>query len=77
MSLTERLLEDGFVPVDLKGGNIKVGDSIANLNGMFGTLEKITNKGDYMVSFDADYDGEKPTKFDSERFERFFLVDKR
>ena len=77
MSLTERLLEDGFVPVDLKGGNIKVGDSIANLNGMFGTLEKITNKGDYMVSFDSDYDGEKPTKFDSERFERFFLVDKR
>ena len=77
MSLTERLLEDGFVPVDLKEGNIKVGDSIANLNGMFGTLEKITNKGDYMVSFDADYDGEKPIKFDSERFERFFLVDKR
>ena len=77
MSLTERLLEDGFVPVDLKEGNIKVGDSIASLNGMFGTLEKITNKEDYMVSFDSDYDGEKPTKFDSERFERFFLVDKR
>jgi len=77
MSLTERLLEDGFVPVDLKEGNIKVGDSIANLNGMFGTLEKITNKGNYVVSFDADYDGEKPTKFDSERFESFFLVDKR
>jgi len=77
MSLIGRLLEDGFVPVDLKGGNIKVGDSIVNLNGMFGTLEKITKKGNYMVSFDADYYGEKPTKFDSEKFEGFFLVDKR
>jgi hypothetical protein len=77
MSLIERLLEDGFVPVDLKSENIKVGNDIVSLNGMFGTLEKITKKGNYMVSFDSDYDGEKPTKFDSEKFERFFLVDKR
>lgn len=77
MSLIERLLEDGFVPVDLKEGNIKVGDDIVSRNGMFGTLEKITKKGNYMVSFDSDYDGEKHTKFGSEKFERFFLVDKR
>ena len=42
---TKRLLEAGFVPVDLKAGNVKVGDNIANHGMCFGTLKKITKKG--------------------------------
>ena len=74
---TKRLLEAGFVPVDLKAGNVQLGDNIANANMCFGTLEKITKKGNYMVRFDMDYYDEPLTKFSPEEFERFFLVDKR
>ncbi len=42
---TKRLLEAGFVPVDLKAGNVKVGDNISNHGMCFGTLKKITKKG--------------------------------
>jgi hypothetical protein len=77
MSLTARLLEDGFVPVDLATGNVKPGDEVVNRNDMFGTLLKITKKGNYVVRFDIDYDDEPPTKFSAAEFERFFLVDKR
>jgi hypothetical protein len=77
MSLTARLLEDGFVPVDLKAGNVKPGDAVVNRFDMFGTLLKITKKGNYVVSFDIDYADDKPTKFSAQEFERIFLVDKR
>ena len=77
MSLRERLIAGGFVPVDLKAGNVKVGDNIANNNMIFGELIKITKKGNYVVRFDMDYADEKPSKFPPEVFERFFLVDKR
>ena len=77
MTERERLIKGGFAPVDLKAGNVKVGDNIANNNMCFGTLIKITKKGNYKVQFDGDFPGEKPTKFDAEKFERFFLVDKR
>ena len=77
MSLRERLIAGGFVPVDLKAGNVKIGDNISNRNMCFGTLIKITKKGNYVVRFDMDYPEEKPTKFKPEKFERFFLVDKR
>ena len=33
MSLTARLLEDGFVPVDLATGNVKPGDEVVNRDG--------------------------------------------
>ena len=71
------LLEDGFTPVNLKAGNVKVGDNIANRNFMFGTLIKITKKGNYVVRYNMDYDGEKPSKYNPDAFEIFFLVDKR
>ena len=72
------LLEDGFTPVNLKAGNVKVGDSVANRNCMFGTLIKITKKGNYVVRYNIDYiDDEKPSKYKPDAFERFFLVDKR
>jgi riboflavin synthase alpha subunit len=74
---TKRLLEAGFVPVDLKAGNVKVGDNISNHGMCFGTLKKITKKGNYKVRFDMDYYGEPLTKFTPEDFERIFLVDKR
>ena len=74
---TKRLLEAGFVPVYLKAGNVKVGDNIANHGMCFGTLKKITKKGNYKVRFDMDYYGEPLTKFTPEDFERIFLVDKR
>ena len=74
MTERERLIQGGFVPVDLKAGNVKVGDSIANNNMCFGELIKITKKGNYKVQFDMDYPGDKPIKFDAETFERFFLV---
>jgi hypothetical protein len=77
MSLRERLIAVGFVPVDLKAGNVKIGDNIANNNMIFGELIKITKKGNYVVRFDMDYADEKPSKFPPEVFERFFLVDKR
>ena len=77
MTLREQLIENGFVPVDLKAGNVKVGDSIANNNMLFGVLVKITKKGNYKVRYDIDFDGEPLTKFNPETFERFFLVDKR
>jgi len=79
MSLTARLLKDGFVPVDLKAGNVKLGDNIVNRNDLFGTLVKITKKGNYLVQFDIDWDRpeDAPTKFTADEFESFFLVDKR
>jgi hypothetical protein len=77
MTQRERLIKGGYVPVDLKAGNVKVGDSIANNNMCFGVLVKITKKGNYKVQFDMDYPGDKPIKFDAEKFERFFLVNKR
>ena len=76
MSLRERLIAGGYVPIDLKAGNVKVGDSIANNNMIFGELIKITKKGNYVVRFDMDYADEKPSKFPPEVFERFFLVNK-
>jgi hypothetical protein len=77
MSLTERLLEDGFVPINLKAGNVKPGDEVVNRNDMFGTLLKITKKGNYVVRYDIDYADDKPTKYTAQEFERFFLVNKR
>jgi hypothetical protein len=77
MSLTARLLEDGFVPINLKAGNVKPGDEVVNRNDMFGTLLKITKKGNYVVRYDIDYADDKPTKYTAQEFERFFLVDKR
>ena len=77
MTERERLIKAGFAPVDLKAGNVQVGDNIANANMCFGTLKNITKKGNYMVRFDMYYYGEPMTRFDSETFERFFLVDKR
>jgi hypothetical protein len=79
MSLTARLLEAGFETVDLKKGNVKPGDNIVNRNDVFGTLIKITKKGNYVVRFDIDWDRpeDKPTKFTATEFERFFLVDRR
>ena len=70
------LLEEGFTPVNLKTGNVKIGDSVANRNCMFGTLIKITKKGNYVVRYSIDYDNEKPSKYKPDSFERFFLVDK-
>ncbi len=79
MSLTARLLAAGFETVDLKAGNVKPGDNIVNRNDMFGTLIKITKKGNYVVQFDIDWDRpeDKPTKFTADEFERLFLVDRR
>ena len=77
MDLNAKLIEAGYVPVDLKAGNVKVGDKIINHNNMFAWLKRITKKGNYMVRFDEDYYGEPLTKFDPETFERIFLVDKR
>ena len=79
MSLTARLLAAGFETVDLKKGNVKPGDNIVNRNDMFGTLIKITKKGNYVVQFDIDWDRpeDRPTKFTADEFERFFLVDRR
>ena len=76
MSLTARLLEAGFETVDLKKGNVKPGDNIVNRNDMFGTLIKITKKGNYVVRFDIDWDRpeDRPTKFTADEFERLFLV---
>ena len=76
MDRVRDLLEDGFTPVNLKAGNVKVGDNIVNRNFMFGTLIKITKKGNYVVRYSIDYDNEKPSKYKPESFERFFLVDK-
>ena len=77
MDRVRDLLEDGFTPVNLKTGNVKIGDSVANRNFMFGTLIKITKKGNYVVRYSIDYDNEKPSKYKPDAFERFFLVDKR
>ena len=79
MSLTARLLNGGWEAVNLKKGNVKVGDTIANRNDTFGTLIKITKKGKYVVQFDIDWDRpeDAPVKFTADEFESFFLVDKR
>ena len=77
MSLTARLLEDGFVPVNLATGNVKPGDEVVNRNDMFGTLLKITKKGNYVVRYEIDYDGEPASKYTATEFESFFLVKKR
>lgn len=77
MSLTARLLEDGYVPVNLSTGNVKPGDEIVNLNDLFGTLLKITKKGNYVVRYEIDYADEPASKYTAAEFERFFLVKKR
>jgi len=79
MSLTARLLAAGFEAVNLKKGNVKPGDNIVNRNDVFGTLIKITKKGNYVVQFDIDWDRpeDAPTKFTAAEFEKFFLVDRR
>ena len=77
MSLTARLLESGYVPVNLSAGNVKPGDEIVNLNDLFGTLLKITKKGNYVVRYEIDYDDEPASKYTAAEFERFFLVKKR
>ena len=77
MSLTARLLEDGFVAVNLSTSNVKPGDEVVNRNDMFGTLLKITKKGNYKVRYDIDYDGDPASKYTATEFERFFLVNKR
>jgi hypothetical protein len=71
------LLNEGWERIDLKKGNVNPGDNIVNGNGAFGTLMSITPKGKYSVRFDMDYDGEPRTRFEKEKFESFFLVDKR
>jgi hypothetical protein len=74
MNHRERLIAAGYVPVDLKAGNVKVGDSVVNAYMVFGELVKITKKGNYKVQFDADLPGDKPIKFIAPEFESFFLV---
>ena len=76
MNFRERLIAGGYVPINLSASDVKVGDLIANNNMIFGTLIKITKKGNYVVRFDMDYDDEKPIKFKPKKFERFFLVNK-
>ena len=74
----ERMLAEGFEPVNLKTGNVKIGDAIASRNVMFGTLQTITKKtGRYGVRYDADYSDDPLTYFTPVEFEQFFLVDKR
>ena len=77
MSLTARLLESGYVPVNLSTGNVKPGDEIVNRNDMFGTLLEITKKGNYKVRYEIDYADEPASKYTATEFERFFLVKKR
>ena len=77
MEILEKLLENGFEVVDLKKGNVKVGDDVANHYGIFGKLKKITKKGNYMVQFNMDETWEPATRFSAEQFEQFFLVDTR
>jgi hypothetical protein len=77
MSLTARLLASGYVAVNLAAGNVKPGDEVVNRNDMFGTLLKITKKGNYVVRYDIDYDGEPASKYTADEFERSFLVDRR
>tara|TARA_R110000868_G_scaffold92214_1_gene255799 strand:- start:6149 stop:6391 length:243 start_codon:yes stop_codon:yes gene_type:complete len=77
MSLTARLLVSGFEPVNLSAGNVKPGDEVVNLNDMFGTLIKITKKGNYKVRYDVDYADEPVSKYTATEFERFFLVKER
>jgi hypothetical protein len=85
MSLIARLLEDGFVPVDLKAGNVQVGSAVVNRNVMFGTVKIIKDKISkfgvsiriYGVRFDEDYHDDPLTFFTANNFEEFFLVDKR
>jgi hypothetical protein len=76
MNLNAKLIDAGYVPVDLKAGNVKVGDMISNHGMMFACLKKITKKGNYKVRFDMDYYGEPLSKFTPEEFERIFLVNK-
>ena len=74
----QKMLEAGFEPVNLKAGNIKIGDAIASRNVMFGTLQTITKlTGRYGVRYDADYPDDELTYFTPTEFEEFFLVDKR
>ena len=77
MSLTARLLAGSWEAVNLAAGNVKPGDEVVNRNDMFGTLLKITKKGNYKVRYEIDYDGEPASKYTATEFERFFLVNKR
>ena len=77
MSLTARLLAGSWEAVNLAAGNVKPGDEVVNRNDMFGTLLKITKKGNYKVRYEIDYADEPASKYTATEFERFFLVNKR
>jgi hypothetical protein len=74
--IVDKLLDAGFQPVNLKAGNVKVGDNIVNRSGIFGTLQEIDGSR-YAVHFDMDYADEPATIFTADEFESFFLVDAR
>ena len=76
MTRLEKLIADGWVPVDLKAGNVKVGDTISTYNMLFGKLVNITKKGNYMIRLDIDYVDERPYRLTAKRFESFYLVKK-
>ena len=59
----EKMLNEGFEPVNLKAGNVQVGSAVVNRNVMFGTVKIIKDKISkfgvsiriYGVRFDEDY----------------------
>jgi hypothetical protein len=81
----EKMLNEGFEPVNLKAGNVQVGSAVVNRNVMFGTVKIIKDKISkfgvsiriYGVRFDEDYQDDPLTFFTANNFEEFFLVDKR
>ena len=81
----EKMLNEGFEPVNLKAGNIQVGSAVVNRNVMFGTVKIIKDKISkfgvsiriYGIQFDEDYQDDPLTFFTANNFEEFFLVDKR
>ncbi len=77
MTARERLIEGGYVPVNLTAGNVTVGDEVATASMLFGELVEITKNGEYKVQFDADESGDEAMTYSAADFESFFLVDKR
>ena len=81
----EKMLNEGFEPVNLKAGNVQVGSAVVNRNVMFGTVKIIKDKISkfgvsiriYGIQFDEDYQDDPLTFFTANNFEEFFLVDKR
>jgi hypothetical protein len=78
MKTFEEIINEDYIQINLKENNVKVGDNLLNISGLYASLAKISPKGrSYGVRFDIDYPDEPLMYFTPTAFESSFRVDRR